>query len=339
MNIKKLIKNSLYNFYRNPLSKILYNNEIKNRSHLHLDEIIPLSQEINMFSPFSPEIHKPNDWYGHAKLFKKFLGLPLNYKFKFIIEHGTYLNDEVADIDLETNFPSFITYSQNRVNILKKVTEYIFSVGPFINYAPDFLSEEEFFKERKRLGKSLLIFPMHSTMDTNFNFNITKLCKVIEELGKDFHKIRVCLYWIDVLKGHYKIYQDSGFECVTAGHILDPLFIPRLKSIIKLADSTISNGISTHIAYSIFFNKPHYIIPQKFYLSGNQNEIKANLILMNSKSYKKIFKAFSKPGLKINSEQRTLVDYYWGINEVKTKREFLNIVDKTESIYEEFKKR
>lgn len=336
MDIKKPAKKALYCFYANPLSKILYNNEINKRSYLHSDEIILLSQKINMFSPFSPEIHKPNDWYGHAKLFKKFLGLSPNYKFKFAIEHGTYLNDEIAKIDLEANLPTIITYSKNRADTLKKRGYHVFSIGPFIHYAPDFLSENEFSKEKKLLGKNLLVFPMHSTMDTNFNFNITKLCKVIEKLGKDFNKIRICLYWIDILNGHYKIYQNFGFECVTAGHILDPLFIPRLKSIIKLADYTISNGISTHVAYNIFLNKPHYIIPQKFYLSGNPKEIKTNSILVNSDPYKKILNAFSKPGLKISAEQRRLVDYYWGMNEVKTKKEFLNIVNKTESIYEEF---
>ncbi|MDO8573446.1 MAG: hypothetical protein Q7R77_01720 [Candidatus Daviesbacteria bacterium] len=338
MDIKKPAKKALYSFYANPLSKILYNSEIKKRSHLYLSEIIPLSQKINMFAPFSPEIHKPNDWYGHAKIFKKFLGLSSGYKFKFTIEHGTYLDDEIADIDLEDNLPSIITYSKNRADILRHKKAHVFSIGPFIHYAPDFLSENEFSKEKKRLGKNLLVFPMHSTMDTNFNFNITKLCRVIGKLGKDFNKIRICLYWIDVLNGHYKIYQDFGFECVTAGHILDPLFIPRLKSIIKLADYTISNGISTHVAYNIFLNKPHYIIPQKFHLSGNIKEIKTNSILVGSDPYKKILNAFSKPGLKISAEQRRLVDYYWGMNEVKTKKEFLAIVDKTESIYEELKK-
>lgn len=338
MSVKKTIKKFLYKLHENPLSKIFYNREIKKRLSLNLNEIIPLSRKINMFSPFSNELHKPNDWYGHAKIFKKFLNFSTHYKFKFIIEHGTYLNDEVAAIDLETNLPSFVTYSQNRVKILKKFRKSAFSIGPFINYALDFLSTEDFAKEKRRLSKSLLVFPMHSTSDTNFNFNIIKLCKMIKKLGKGFKTIRICLYWTDVLKGQYKIYQDFDFECITAGHILDPLFIPRLKSIIKLADFTISNGISTHVAYCIFLNKPHYIIPQKFYLSGNQNEIKANSILVDSKPYKEILKAFSKPTLKISSKQLRLAEYYWGINEVKTRKEFLDIVDKTEAMYKKLKK-
>lgn len=336
MNVKKYIKNQVYNFHRNPLSRYIYNNEIKKRSKLPFTQIYPLSKHINMFLPFTQEIHQPNDWYGHAKIFKKFLGLPENYQFKFIIEHGTYLNDEVADIDLETNLPSFITYSNSRIKILRKYRDSVFSIGPFINYAEDILTKDVFKKEQQRLGKSLLLFPIHSTLDTNFSFDIIDLCKKLKNIGKDFKTIRVCLYWTDILRGGYKIYQDFGFETITAGHILDPNFIPRLKSIIKLSSHTISNGISTHVAYCLALNKPHYLISQKLNLSGNRKEIKANSIFRKSKEYKQVFQTFSKAETKITPKQYDIANYYWGLDITKTKQEFLNIICKTEEI---FKKR
>lgn len=333
MNIKKQVKKALYLYNRNPLSKILYEKEINKRSKLPVTDIEALSKPLSMFSPYTNELHHPNDWYGHAKLFKKFLGLPKNYQFKFIIEHGTYLNNEVASIDLETNLPTFITYSENRIKALKKYRDFAFSIGPFINYAEDLLTKEEFIKEKKRLGRSLLLFPIHSSLDINTNFNITNLCNSVKKMGKDFNTVRICLYWIDIQKGHYKIYQDFGFETVTAGHILDPNFIPRLRSIINLSSYTASNGISTHIPYCLFLNKPHYRIPQKLSLSGNKNEIKAINILTKTKVYRQLYRAFSKYEAKISLEQYTLANYYWGLNKIKTKRQFLNIVEKTEEIF------
>lgn len=333
MNAKKYIKNRIYDLHKNPLSRYIYECEIKKRSKLPFAQIYPLSKHIDMFLPFTSELHQPNDWYGHAKIFKKFLGLPKEYKFKFIIEHGTYLNDEVAGIDLETNLPTFITYSDNRIKILKKHRNFAFSIGPFINYAEDILTKEEFKKEKKRLGKSLLLFPIHSTLDTNFNFNIINLCNSVKKIGKDFDTIRVCLYWTDILKGHYKIYQDFGFETITAGHILDPNFIPRLRSIINLSSHTTSNGISTHIAYCLALNKPHYLISQKFNLSGNKKEIQANSTLTKSKSYKKVSQAFSKMETKISIKQYAIANQYWGLNITRTKQEFLDIIRKTEEIF------
>ncbi len=337
MYIKKQIKKALYVYNKNPLSKLLYEKEIKKRFSLSLTNVEALSKHISMFAPYTNELHHPNDWYGHAKIFKKFLGLPKDYKFKFIIEHGTYLNDEVADIDLETNLPSFITYSENRIKFLKRYRDFAFSIGPFINYAEDILTKEELRREKKRLGRSLLLFPIHSTLDTNLNFNIANLCNSVKEIGKNFNTIRVCLYWTDVLKGHDKIYQDFGFEVVTAGHILDSNFIPRLRSIIKLSSYTVSNGISTHIAYCLFLNKPHYLISQRLNLSGNRKEIKANYILVKTKAYRQIYQAFSKAEAKISPEQYATVNYYWGLNKTKTKNEFLNIVERTEEIFKKYK--
>lgn len=336
MNFKGYIKNQIYSLQNNPFSKSIYQREIKKRSKIPCTQAYRLSKPINMFSPFTTELHRPNDWYGHAKIFKKFLGLPKEYQFKFIIEHGTYLNNEVANIDLETNLPTFITYSNNRFKILKKYRDFAFSIGPFINYAEDILTQEEFQKEKKRLGRSLLLFPIHSTLDTNFNFNIINLCNSIRKVGKDFNTIRVCIYWTDILKGYYKIYQDFGFETVTAGHILDPNFIPRLRSIINLSSYTISNGISTHIAYCLSLNKPHYLISQKLSLSGNKREIQANSILIKSKAYKQIFKAFSKLKNQISSDQYTIANHYWGLDRTKTKKEFLKIVKQTEEIFNNY---
>lgn len=336
MCLKQQIKKALYLYNKNPLSKLLYEKEIKKRSKLSFTNIKALSKHINMFAPYTYELHHPNDWYGHAKIFKKFLGLTETYQFKFVIEHGTCITNETVRVDLETNLPSFVTYSNRRASVFKKYKDYVYSIGPFINYADDLLSEEEFNKENKRLGKSLLLFPMHSTLDTKCNFDIINLCKIVKKIGKNFNTIRVCLYWTDLLKGHAKIYRDLGFEVITAGHILDPNFLPRLRSIIKLASYTVSNGISSHVAYCIFFNKPHYIIPQKLYLSGNSNEIAIKSVYVKSQPYKQVLKAFSKPYADITKKQYSLLNNYWGINETISKKDFLNIVYETEEIFKRY---
>src|SRR3989338_4468988 len=99
MNYKKFARRSLFFVNRNPLSKYIYNRQVFERSKFHLTNIEPLSKKINLFSPFSNEINTSNDWYGHAKVFKRFLGLADNYQFKFVIEHGLHLTDEIFNIE------------------------------------------------------------------------------------------------------------------------------------------------------------------------------------------------------------------------------------------------
>lgn len=333
ISLKKILKQIIYSLNKNPLSQFLYKQEIAKRSKLKLSDIVPLSKKINLFSPFTPELHPPNDWYGHAKILKQFLSLPQNYQFKFILEHGIYLTEQVADADLETDLPTIITYCDYRAKILKKYRQNVFSIGPFIHYANSFLSDSDVKKEKARLGKSILVFPSHSTAEINFDFNRKWFLKQVQKISKKFDTIRICLYWVDVLRDGYKFYQNLGYECVTAGHILDPLFLPRLKSLMMVSDLTIANDASTTSGYSVYMSKPHIIFHQQAKISGSRNEVSLVKDFWQSEPYIKVLEEFSKVSFKITPRQRNLVNTYWGLDQIKTKKELKSIVEKTEKIF------
>ena len=334
-HIKKTVKKFLFSFNRNPLSIALYNQEIKRRSRLALTDIVPLSKHINMMSPFTSEIQPVNDWYGHATILKKFLGLPKNHKFKVIIEHGLYLSEQVPDIELESPLPTFVTYSQYRVRILKRYRQNAHAIGPFIHYAPHYLSEQGLRKEKKRLGRILLFFPSHSIIGSTNLYDRDWSCNKIAEMSKNFDTIRVCIYWKDVLLGMHKYYQDRGFECVTAGHILDPLFLSRLKSIIQTADLTVSNDASSPLSYCIFMGKPHIILYQRPNLIGQKKLKKIMSKYWKSKPYAQVIKEFSKIEFIITDKQRELMNFYCGTNNIKSKTELKKIIEETEQIYQD----
>lgn len=336
--LKKFIKKIVFFINRNPLGKRLYEKEILKRSQIASANILPLSKHINMFSPYTNEIHPSNDWYGHAKILKKFLNLPENYQFKFILEHGVYLTKQVDSLDIESNLPTIITYCDYRQRILKKYRDHVFSIGPFIHYAKSHLSAEETIKEKRRLRKCLLVFPAHSSFQIGIEYNIHTLCKKIKKMGKDFDTIRVCLYWADILLGRHKIYQEYQFQCVTAGHMLDPNFLPRLKSIIETSDLTVSNIPGTHVGYSVYLGKPHIIFYEKPRLKTNKKWGRYMKEFFEAKPYNEVLKEFSQSHLEITPRQRKLVDTYWGTSHIKTQKELKNIVDKTEQIYKEHQK-
>lgn len=337
MIIKKSIKKALYTFHKNPLSKLLFAREIQARSKLPITDIENLSKHINMFYPYTSELQPVNDWYGHATILKKFLGLPNSYQFKFIIEHGTYFSSQVADIELESNLPTFITYSPYRVKVLKKLRPYAFDIGPFIHYAPHYLTKQQLDSEKKRLGKTILFFPSHSLIGLTNEYDMAWSYKKIKAISKGFDTIRVCIYWKDVLLGKHNYYQSKGLECVTAGHILDPLFLPRVKSIIHTADLTVSNDASSPLSYCIYMNKPHIIFYQRPKMSGKKYFKKIMTEYWKSRPYNQVVKEFSKIQFSINSKQQKLMNYYCGTNNVKSKRELLKIVEETEKIYQNTK--
>lgn len=336
--MKKFIKNILYTINKNPLSKTFYNQEIQRRSKLPLCDVEALSKHINMFAPFTNELQPVNNWYGHATTLKKFLGLSNNYQFKFIIEHGTYFSDQIADIELESNLPTFITYSPFRVEVLKKHRSHAFSIGPLIHYASHHLTKQQLDMEKKRLGKTILFFPSHSLIGLNNEYNMEWSYQKIKAISRSFDTTRVCIYWRDVLLGKHKFYQEKGLECVTAGHILDPCFLSRLKSIIYTADLTVSNDASSPLSYSIYMNKPHIIFYQRPRMYGKKYFKKVMTYYWKSKPYNQIVKEFSKIQFAVNSKQRELMNYYAGTNSIKSKKKLLNIVAETENIFQNYKK-
>lgn len=331
---RKIIKKFLYLVNRNPISKSLFKQEIAKRAKMSVSEIVPLSKPISMFSPFTNEIHPVNDWYGHAKIFKQYVEMPDNYKFKFIIEHAPYLTEQVSDMELETDLPSFLTSNDFRVNALKKYKDTVFNVGPFIHYSPHYYSQQKIKEEKKRLGKNILVFPAHSLKSLIMNHDKNYLLTEIKKIAKNYKSIRVCLYWIDISLGFSKYYQQLGFECVTAGHILDPNFLPRLKSMIEISDLTLSNDAGTHVGYSVYMNKPHIIFYKKPSMKTSKKWQELTLDYWSSKPYQDILREFTKVSYKITPNQKQIVNqYYGGKDNIKTPLEFKKIINSAEKIY------
>jgi FkbM family methyltransferase len=286
------------------------------------------------------EIHEGNDFYGHATILKNYANIPQNYQIKAAIEHGPTLEPGGWKADFNAPLPALFTFSSFRHSGLKNYTnKKIFSIGPMLSYAQDYLSLEKLQLEKERLGRNLLVFPPHSTHWVYANYEIYNYVKLIQQIGKNFNSIRICLYWKDILRGVAEEYMKHGFECVTAGHIYDHLFLSRLKSFIDASTVTTSCQIGTHIGYCIMRNKPHYFYEINVNVASDSKErlseyddyshnVPANLIRKN----------FNKLQDHITSEQKDIINTYWGVEEFKTKKEIKNILKITESLYKKNKR-
>ena len=240
----------------------------------------------------------------------------------------------MSELDIETPFSAITTCTKERIPILSKYKARVFPIGPVFYYSSSLLSNEQMKKERQLLGKNLLVFPSHSIPGINANFNARDFCQKIKEKSKDFETTRICLYWKDVQLGFEKIYKSYGFECVTAGHVLDPNFFPRLKSIIELSDFTMSNDAGSYVGYCIMLGKPHLIIRQDLRFTGYSKGVSIVKNLHNDNIFQQILKTFSQTQNGISKEQKHLINKHWGIHQVKTKQELQKIVNETENIYQ-----
>ena len=286
----------------------------------------------------SPEIHNPNDFYGHAAILKKYVGMSYNYQVKAVIEHGAFLPGFVWDVDINCPLPSMFVFSPLRYPIItRSCRKALFSLGPMIHYAPHYLDSEALENAKQRIGKNLLVFSPHTTHWTGYEYDIHGYCRILENFGKEFDTVRVCMFWKDVLDGVAEKYIEHGFECVTAGHMFDPLFLPRLKSIIELATVTTSTVLGTHVCYSVFMEKPIFLIE----IDGKPVAANEQILQRdspgsndeNSWSSTEIKKSFSEIRSDISQKQKDIANKHWGFSEVKTVPEMESMLQATEDIW------
>ena len=283
------------------------------------------------------EKYQQNDFYYNAYTLKKYCGYDLSKPLACTTEHiGAALEAYTWELDINDSVPLIITMSDFRKEVIsKKVDAPVYAIGPYIAYAESFLNESKLKKYKNKLGKCLTVFPTHSTHWVDVSYDTEAFCAKIREI-KDAYKfdsVRICLYWKDIINGFHKIYQDNGFKCVSAGHIYDRNFLPRLKSIIKLSDVTMSNAYGTHVAYSFCLDKPHYLFKQKrshkIWKYGEQvDKIKESVIEENKVLFESLFGKYSET---ISDEQRVFASRFFSPQNIKTREDLYNIFVQAES--------
>ncbi len=210
----------------------------------------------------TPEHHTANDFYGHAHTLKVYCGLAPEYQIKAAIEHAPTLGEFVWGPDQSCEFPTILSFSPARFNqIRERSAKALFAIGSPILYAKSALTQEALAHERQRLGRSLLVFPSHSSHFLKIQYDLQDYCEKIKKVAKtsDCETVRVCLYWKDVLLGADQLYSAHGFELVSAGHMFDPLFLPRLRSIIESATFATSSEGSTAAGYCVALGLPFFL--------------------------------------------------------------------------------
>ncbi|ULQ59883.1 hypothetical protein K7I13_00575 [Brucepastera parasyntrophica] len=299
-----------------------FNHEVFERQNTNLFNIDLLSEDM-IFCPFDYVVD--NHAYGINATLKSYSGLDVSFECNSVfMEHGVYFGDYVStDLAFYKNVPKIITFSETRVNHLREsgCNKTIYPIGPYIQYANNLKSDEENACIKKKYGRILLCFPPHSVAGVNSDFSKMEYILEIKKIAKHYDSVFINLYYLDAQKPDVvQFYQSNNFHIVTAGHKNDINFLNRLRTIIELADMTMSNAVGTHVGYCIALNKPHYIYPQetkRWY--GNAKDEKhfaANIRQESSVVYQQetseVKNSFSVYNTSILNNQLEVVKKYWG---------------------------
>jgi len=203
------------------------------------------------------ELHESNDFYGHAALLKRYAGWPARSSLKLAIEHGIALHDTIWVNDLGTEMPLFLCAGAARAERYEREAggrRRALPIGPMIHYAAALTPSDP--PSGRRV---LLVFPTHSSHRVKVRYDQAAFLTRLEALSREFDEVVVCIYWRDVLDGAARPYAERGYACVTAGHMFDPGFLPRLVKLLRDATLVYTNEVGSQILYATMLDRPSWV--------------------------------------------------------------------------------
>lgn len=246
-----------------------------------------------------------------------------NVKFLPSMEHGVIFHDcNWGDTSL-TARASCVTFGKFRKDILRRYYKTpIFEVGPYIQYADSYYSDEEMEKWKTKLGKTLVVFPMHSTDDSELSYSQKKYIREIKKLAVSFDSVFVCMFWWNLDTPIVNAFKKEGFIVGSAGYREDPMFLCRQKAIIEAADSIVTDAVGTHVGYCYKLGKTVKMID-----SGTQTNIYGDNFMRNQVE-------IIKETLLSDDHKRIdrIMQFYWGSDISYTKQELDKIAEINEEI-------
>lgn len=327
-SVKKILPKEFFRF-RSFRHDQQYHSLVADRIFSPVTDVHKLAEDIPIHALPQAELHLNNLFYGLSNLLQQFAGVPSYYNIKAAYTHIFYGKPWTGDT--HAPFPLLLVWGEPMRKAFSEVTDKkVVAIGPPISYAVSIYDDEAVLKEKERLGKNALIFPAHSTHFIQAVYPVDFLLAKARELRQHFDSVRFCLYWKDILSGSACPFLESEYECVTAGHMFDPMFYPRLKGILSVADQTFSNIFGTQAGFSVGLNVPHTIFAQDICHEGDLYYKKIDPFC---EKIIQISECFYKDTGVITFQQRRIIDEYYGFSQVKTPSQLRGLFESAENLY------
>ena len=215
-------------------------------------------------SPYS--VGMESTFYGHLKSLVEYAGLKYEDAYRLLlpnVEHGIAWLQRVP-ANLQQPFAhSFVSQGAYRKALINSEKPWMpnYVIGPYIHYAKQLYGDSRRSEIKKKLGRTILVFPAHSYEGSSVSYGRRGFVKdILSRYSDEYDSVMISAYWHDADDEVYSLFRKEGAIVVSAGLRNDPLFISRLKTIISLSDAVAGNAIGTNIGYCMYLEKPFSMI-------------------------------------------------------------------------------
>lgn len=313
----------IYDHYRNDVER-------------EIQDLADRMSKIDTIKDVQPLIDLKKDIVSNNRHFVSYNGNQSNYRLYGIgnalfgevseqvwklpsIEHGLiFYNQNWTDTFL-TARASCVTFGCFRKEILKRFYNTpIFEVGPYIQYAGDYYSAEKLEMWKKELGKTLLVFPAHSTDDSSLKYSYKKYIQEIERRASKYNSVIVCVFWWNLDDPIVQVFKNMGYYIVSAGYREDPNFLKRQKALITVADHIICDSVGTHIGYCYKLGKTIEFVTTQTEVKS----LKSDKDSFYTNQCKRIQNAFQSQD---KDKIEKIMNFYWG-NNISLEKDDLKLI-------------
>ena len=295
---------------------------------IEVDDINGLLMEKASLEKVSNE--KVDGVYGIKYQLKRFAGIDTNIILnKCTIEHGLELRKYVIQSEVQHHVSRILTYSPRREEVIRELTELTpVAIGPYIAYAENYRTEAVIERQKRMLGRVLLVMPAHSIPEVEAIYSLEPLFREIERVKTKFDTVLVCLHVWDLIRGLWKPFNEHGYKVVSAGCIYSPHFFSRLKYILSLSDALIINEITTGIIYAMYMGLPIHWVREyiKYELNYKISWDNTTQLECTINKNEEVYELFDNDQFMITPEQIRFGEYMFGLNSVKSKEEMKELL-------------
>lgn len=211
----------------------------------------------------------------------------------------------------------------------------VFTLGPFIHYTIGIYSEEQCLEVKRKNGRTLTIFAVHSTEIGELHIAYQEwIGHIIECYGKKFDTIWACVYWTDINSPLCEYFEQKGIHVISAGCRFDSQFNKRLKTILELSDAIVCGEMGSCVNYAFYMDKPVGYIP-----CARNDVLKSNPLssvvtpFEGYQTYKEQFSKFFNEKLQITPEQKKFCNLFGGFDQIRDERYIQNILQISKDIW------
>jgi hypothetical protein len=205
-----------------------------------------IDQIAGAFSNAEPrhEVFAPNAWYGGARILKQYSGwkLPL----PFVVPHGINFSESfVWDAEVSSSLNSvyiFPYYRRSAYAAAKRLT-LVDGCSPWL-----YLNRASMPIGATRMGT--IAFPVHSSHNITAATDDGQYASFLSALPEGRRPVSVCMYWRDIELKRHEPYIRKGLEVITAGHMFDESFFPRLHKLLSRCQYVHTTSLGSHVFYA-----------------------------------------------------------------------------------------